>query len=68
VPKPYEAMRDKFIAEGMSEDAAQTKAAKIYNAKRNSGTKGFSEKMNSKADKPQAKFEAKRTKQGAKPW
>lgn len=33
MPKQYEAMRDKFIKEGMSRKAAQTKAAKIYNAK-----------------------------------
>lgn len=32
MPKAYEAMRDKFQSEGMSEDASQTKAAKIYNA------------------------------------
>lgn len=32
MPKQYEAMRDKFIKEGMSKTAAQAKAAKIYNA------------------------------------
>lgn len=32
MPKQYEAMRDKFKSEGMSEPAAKTKAAKIYNA------------------------------------
>ncbi len=32
MPKKYEAMRDKFIREGMSKSAAQTKAAKIYNS------------------------------------
>lgn len=32
MPKQYEAMRDKF-AKSMSYDAAQTKAAKIYNAR-----------------------------------
>lgn len=31
-PRQYEAMRDKFKKEGMSEKAAQAKAAKIYNA------------------------------------
>ena len=34
MPKMYESMRDGFIREGMSEDAAQQKAARIYNSKR----------------------------------
>gem|GEM_PF-3338035 len=33
VPAGYERMRDAFIAEGMSRDAAQGKAARIWNAK-----------------------------------
>ena len=33
MPKAYEAMRDKFIKEGLSKNAAQEKAAKIYNSK-----------------------------------
>lgn len=33
MPKAYEAMRDKFASGGMSYDAAQGKAARIYNAK-----------------------------------
>jgi len=33
MPKQYEAMRDKFKKEGMSEKNAQAKAAKIYNSK-----------------------------------
>lgn len=33
MPKAYESMRDKFAAEGLSYDAAQAKAARIYNAK-----------------------------------
>lgn len=33
MPKQYEAIRDKFISEGMSSDEAKTRAAKIYNAK-----------------------------------
>jgi hypothetical protein len=33
MPKQYEAMRDKFIKDGMSKKSAQAKAAKIYNAK-----------------------------------
>jgi hypothetical protein len=33
MPKAYEEMRDKFMRQGMSKDAAQAKAAAIYNAK-----------------------------------
>lgn len=33
MPKQYEAMRDKFASEGMDYDAAQGKAAAIYNSK-----------------------------------
>lgn len=33
MPKMYEAMRDQFIKEGMSEKDAKAKAARIYNAK-----------------------------------
>lgn len=33
MPKQYEAMRDKFKSEGLSDKAAKTKAAKIYNSK-----------------------------------
>lgn len=33
MPKEYAKMRDKFIRQGMSKDAAQEKAAKIYNSK-----------------------------------
>jgi hypothetical protein len=32
VPKEYEEMRDKFIKEGLSKQAAQAKAAKIWNS------------------------------------
>lgn len=32
MPKGYEKMRDKFISEGLSEKAAKTKAARIWNA------------------------------------
>ena len=32
MPKQYEAMRDRFIKEGLLEKAAKSKAAKIYNA------------------------------------
>lgn len=32
MPKQYEAIRDAAVKSGMSYDAAQTKAAKIYNA------------------------------------
>jgi hypothetical protein len=33
MPKAYEKMRDSFKSEGMSDAAAKTKAAKIYNSK-----------------------------------
>lgn len=32
MPKAYEKMRDEFRKEGLSEQAAKTKAAKIYNS------------------------------------
>lgn len=32
MPRAYEAMRDKFISEGMNEKAAKGKAARIYNS------------------------------------
>jgi hypothetical protein len=37
MPRKYEAMRDKFKAEGLSDGAAKTKAARIYNAQRKRG-------------------------------
>lgn len=33
MPKQYEAMRDKFIRDGLKPAAAKEKAAKIYNSK-----------------------------------
>lgn len=33
MPKQYEAIRDKMMSEGMSEDMAQSHAAAIYNSK-----------------------------------
>ena len=33
MPKAYEKMRDKFISEGISEENAKKKAARIYNSK-----------------------------------
>lgn len=39
MPKQYEAIRDKFIAEGMSAKEAKMRAAKIYNARRKAGQK-----------------------------
>jgi hypothetical protein len=32
MPKQYEAIRDKFIRQGMKPSAAKEKAAKIYNS------------------------------------
>jgi len=37
MPKAYEALRDRFIREGLASKIAKTKAAKIYNATRKSG-------------------------------
>lgn len=39
MPKQYEAIRDKLMAEGVSEDMAQARAAAIYNSKRKPGQK-----------------------------
>lgn len=36
MPKGYEKMRDKFISEGMSEEEAKKKAARIWNSKHKS--------------------------------
>ena len=33
MPKQYEAIRDKFVSEGMPLKEAKTRAAKIYNSK-----------------------------------
>lgn len=44
MPKKYEAMRDKFKREGMSDKAAKGKAARIYNAERKSGQKPVTRK------------------------
>lgn len=33
MPKAYEAMRDKFKAQGLSDKAAKAKAARIHNSK-----------------------------------
>ena len=33
MPKQYEAMRDSFKKQGMSDKAAKAKAARIYNSK-----------------------------------
>ena len=39
MPKAYQKMKEKFMAEGMSEAAAEKKAARIYNAKKKKGKK-----------------------------
>lgn len=44
LPKKYEAIRDKMIAEGKSSKEAKTSAAKIYNATRKPGQKPVSGK------------------------
>lgn len=42
MPKAYEKMKAQFKSKGMSEDQAQTQAAKIYNSKRKAGKKAVS--------------------------
>jgi hypothetical protein len=37
MPKGYEKMRDAFMKKGMTKQAAQKKAARIYNAKHKGG-------------------------------
>lgn len=37
MPKQYEAIRDKFISEGMGAKEAKTRAAKIYNSQKKPG-------------------------------
>jgi len=44
MPKKYEAMKRAFKKKGMSDKAAKTKAAKIYNAKRKPGQKPVTRK------------------------
>lgn len=39
MPKKYEAIRDQFKREGMSDKAAKTHAARIFNATRKPGQK-----------------------------
>lgn len=49
MPKQYEAMRDKFLKDGLSEEKAKEKAAKIYNSLRNK--KPSMPKLSNKPDK-----------------
>ena len=44
MPAKYEAIRDKFIKEGMSSKEAKTRAAKIFNASRKKGEKPVTRK------------------------
>jgi len=44
MPKKYEAMRDAFKRQGMSDKAAKGKAARIYNATRKSGQRPVTRK------------------------
>lgn len=44
MPKKYEAIRDKCKAEGGSDKACKTKAAKIYNSQRKSDQKPVTRK------------------------
>jgi hypothetical protein len=51
VPRRYEKMRDKFKKEGMSEEAAKAKAARIYNATKKKGEPKLSPKHKKKGGK-----------------
>lgn len=44
MPKKYEAIRDKFIKEGLPTKIAKQRAAKIFNATRKKGTKPVTRK------------------------
>jgi hypothetical protein len=44
MPKGYEKMRDKFIKEGLSKEAAQKKAARIWNSQHPNSPVGKGEK------------------------
>ena len=44
MPKAYEKLRDKFIAQGMSVKEAKRKAARIYNSMRKKGQKPVTRK------------------------
>ena len=44
MPAKYEAMRDKFKQQGLSDKAAKGKAARIYNAQRKKGQKPVTRK------------------------
>lgn len=45
MPKAYEAMRDRFQREGLGEQAAKGKAARIYNARRKPGQRPVTRRM-----------------------
>lgn len=55
MPAMYIAMRDKFKHEGLSDKAAKTKAARIYNARRRAGTpavtRNYEETVKNEEDK-----------------
>jgi hypothetical protein len=56
MPKQYEAIRDKFISEGMDTKEAKTRAAKIYNSKHHDNPVGrYSDKPSALADRVKAK-------------
>jgi len=48
MPEGYKKMRDKFISEGMSENAAKHKAARIWNDKHPSNPVGKGERRSKK--------------------
>lgn len=63
MPKQYEAIRDKFISQGMGTKEAKTRAAKIYNSKHKenpvtgkSEDKAFASRVRAKAGKSYMKM------------
>jgi hypothetical protein len=44
MPKKYEAIRDKFLKEGLTTKLAKQRAAKIFNATRKPGTRPVTRK------------------------
>ncbi len=48
MPKGYEKIRDKLMKEGMSKEAAQRKAARIWNSKHPNSPVGKSERRKKK--------------------
>jgi hypothetical protein len=63
MPKQYKSMRDKFVSEGLSLNAAQSKAARIYNAKNpeNPVTKEYDKQSARRTQRKRQSRKAKRS-------